>query len=1411
METKQLDTNNKNNKTKIDNNKPNKPNKEMNQETTQMQSIDDINFTVINSNYTSKVKTIYHISDIHIHLYKRHKEYKLQFDKLYTYLEKEKVKKSITSNKDIECIIAITGDLLHSKSDLSPECIDLTYNFIKRLSELMPVIIIPGNHDLNMNNKNRLDSISPILADLPATHPIYYLQKSGVYLYSNLLIMHASIFDYNIIPANKLNDIIDYNINNGTLKLTEKERSNLKTVALYHGRVNGCELFNGIRLEGESSSIGSNKKTVTPNDFEGYDIGLCGDIHLQQNILEKGNVAYAGSMIQQNLGEKLDGHGILKWSLKTCTYKFKELKNEYGYVTLYIVDGKLKDDGILDKLPSNIRIRFLYSNSTQSEIDKIVFKIKESHNILEYNIQNSATVQMSSCSNYTDETMNVVKKEVNIQNVDYQNELLEEIIKTEIDGVEQVEIDEIKELNKEVNKLVQTELEIKNNSYNENNLQGNRYKFVSLEFSNLYSYGSNNYIKFIELNGVVGIVAPNHMGKSAIIDILLYGLFDKFPRKGTIKDILNIRKDNYKLRLIVSCGYYEYIIEKSGERSKSGNMGKAKCEFMRRNTITGEIINLAKDTIKSTREYISQYFGHYEDVINTNFSIQTNSTGFIDAENSVRRKELERIMRFDYIELLAKKINENIRDCKTVVSHLQSTMPPEKIKEVMNDISMYEKNIEDNTDLLKKYEGELLQFQEEINSLNQKVNLDIDSQIDLCLKTLECDDINKLSLESIDNKLAEVKSNLDILLKDTDDCISKFKKLCKKGIIQRLDVPNKDDILDFCENVTIINFLDYNKLIKSFIKEYKKWDKSQNIEKQIKLKSLNKQIRTFEKDIKPYINNNVKNIIDTYDSIDASNSNASNSNASNSNASNFNASNDNTLNNDTSNGVNSNKDIIKVKVLELIDSIKNDINLKKIELEEFSKIDKDIKSSNKKIVKLDTSIKEFETSILDLVNNKMPTEIMSRLKEYNTSIKPDKYNDVNFTAKCDECISMLNSPQSTLPDIKSKITDNITEIKAIYNYEIDNGFMLWVKSYITEDETIDDTIKTIKDKITNEQKKKDKYKKKIDELSQSLIKKRDVELAIDKLKATITKIEKDLEAYDYNVELKNKIVELESVKSQIEDELATGSNEITDYIDSVESLLSTITDNVINKKDYELEISSLEKVSSGLDVLLEQLEENTKIQESILLLTDKRNAVLDTFNKLNKDTQTLRDKYSSNKGQLEKMKEDCKIKIEKERMLELLDIYKMAIKFIPMILINKIKPILSRKVNDLLTVVTNFTLEFNFDDNKIDIYLSRSAYNNKNIIINNASGFERFISSIAIRLALMEISKLPSPTIMIIDEGWSCFDTENLNNMDVILDHLKQRFDYILTISHLQTIRQHCDYQIGLVKDDNGFSKVNFG
>ena len=82
------------------------------------------------------VKLILHLGDIHLRTYKRHDEYEYVFNNVYKYLKKEKEINNISEddNCNIELIVVITGDILHSKSDLSLECIRLTYNFIKKLA-----------------------------------------------------------------------------------------------------------------------------------------------------------------------------------------------------------------------------------------------------------------------------------------------------------------------------------------------------------------------------------------------------------------------------------------------------------------------------------------------------------------------------------------------------------------------------------------------------------------------------------------------------------------------------------------------------------------------------------------------------------------------------------------------------------------------------------------------------------------------------------------------------------------------------------------------------------------------------------------------------------------------------------------------------------------------------------------------------------------------------------------------------------------------------------------------------------------------------------------------------------------------------------------------------------------------------
>ena len=106
-----------------------------------------------------KLKYIHHISDIQIRNLKRHKEYEEVFERTY-----EEVKK----HKD-NAVVYIGGDIAHSKTEMSPELVDQLSRLFKNLADICPTIIIAGNHDCNLNNRSRLDVLTPIVNNL--NHP----------------------------------------------------------------------------------------------------------------------------------------------------------------------------------------------------------------------------------------------------------------------------------------------------------------------------------------------------------------------------------------------------------------------------------------------------------------------------------------------------------------------------------------------------------------------------------------------------------------------------------------------------------------------------------------------------------------------------------------------------------------------------------------------------------------------------------------------------------------------------------------------------------------------------------------------------------------------------------------------------------------------------------------------------------------------------------------------------------------------------------------------------------------------------------------------------------------------------------------------------------------------------------------
>ena len=98
-----------------------------------------------------KIDKIYHISDVHIRTLKRHREYREVFKNMFEYINQTKTERSIA---------VVTGDIVHSKLDMSPELVQMLVDFFNGFE--LPTIVILGNHDMNLNNMHRIDAVSPV-------------------------------------------------------------------------------------------------------------------------------------------------------------------------------------------------------------------------------------------------------------------------------------------------------------------------------------------------------------------------------------------------------------------------------------------------------------------------------------------------------------------------------------------------------------------------------------------------------------------------------------------------------------------------------------------------------------------------------------------------------------------------------------------------------------------------------------------------------------------------------------------------------------------------------------------------------------------------------------------------------------------------------------------------------------------------------------------------------------------------------------------------------------------------------------------------------------------------------------------------------------------------------------------------
>lgn len=203
--------------------------------------------------------------------------------------------------------IVFTGDLVHSKNQMTPELIDMVVWVLSECSKIAKTILIIGNHDFLENNISRMDALSPIIESLKNDNIVFYKER-GVYTDDNVDWCVYSLVSHNIPP--------------------EINKSENIKIGLFHGPIQGLTTDIGYTFE-EGYEI---------EKFKGCDIVLCGDIHKRQVFdIPNGKKAYmVGSTIQQNFGETIMAHGYGIYELETNNYRFVNIDNPKPFLSFKI-------------------------------------------------------------------------------------------------------------------------------------------------------------------------------------------------------------------------------------------------------------------------------------------------------------------------------------------------------------------------------------------------------------------------------------------------------------------------------------------------------------------------------------------------------------------------------------------------------------------------------------------------------------------------------------------------------------------------------------------------------------------------------------------------------------------------------------------------------------------------------------------------------------------------------------------------------------------------------------------------------------------------------------------------------------------------------------------------------------------
>lgn len=237
----------------------------------------------------------------------------------------------------------------------------------------------------------------------------------------------------------------------------------------------------------------------------------------------------------------------------------------------------------------------------------------------------------------------------------------------------------------------------------------------------------------------------------------------------------------------------------------------------------------------------------------------------------------------------------------------------------------------------------------------------------------------------------------------------------------------------------------------------------------------------------------------------------------------------------------------------------------------------------------------------------------------------------------------------------------------------------------------------------------------------------------------------------------------------------------------------------------EASVDSIKRSLEPLRAKLSELEEALKNEENAEVVALRSR--IDQLQSFVRTIDSEKLELASERGRLRTMLEKLtserasrELTLERIRAHELIA-QAFSRKGIPSVITSSQLPVINSEIAKILQGIVDFTIELETDDesDSMEVYIN---YGDSRRIIELCSGMEKMIASVAIRVALINISSLPKTDMFILDEGFGSLDEAAVESCNRLLISLKRYFKIIIVITHVEGVKDVADVVLEISKNE---------